>query len=94
MSDWILPTLVGVGTVIGFWTILSPRVSGWQLSAASAALLLGFGAVVAMAHTLGQVSVRRQAYVQFYPPDARGWGPYMGECLRRPDGTFCPQERE
>ena len=45
-------------------------------------------------YTAGQLSVRRSAYVQFYPKTASGWGPYMGECLHTADGIYCPQQRQ
>ncbi len=42
----------------------------------------------------GQASVRRAAYVQFYPAPVSSAGPYMGECLWKPEGAYCAQERE
>lgn len=44
--------------------------------------------------TEGRASVRRAAYVQFYPNGSQAWGPYMGECLTRPDGLYCSQEKD
>ncbi len=59
-------------------------------------ILLGLNAVVWLPalYIEGQRSVRKAAYVEFYPAPASSYGPYMGWCLQKPEGVYCAQERK
>lgn len=94
MGDWAMIGMLGCSWALWAWSVLPPNISGKRLAASALILASGGGMLTFMAYAQGQKSVRQQAYVQHYPSNAGGWGPYMGECLRRPEGTFCPQERD
>lgn len=98
MSDWLQIAGIAVSALCICSIIASPdssgRASRWRIAVAATFLALVVPLVGFLCYFQGQASVSRQAYVQFYPPEAMSMGPWMGECLRRPEGTFCPQTRD